>query len=533
VTSGSGRAQGPGPDDPIGPDDAPVPDDAVPTASGADPTDGAVRPEATPVRSRAARRRQALRPVEGRTVVIVAVAAALLGIGAVSALAPPSAAPSAPAPGDGTSVAPADAHASSFFCTTGAGADAGTGATTTIVLANTTNAPATGVETVVSAAGGTPVRTTVGVPAHGTGVVNPALGLPAGAFAASFAFASGGVTGTAVVGAPQGWSTAPCVTQVSSQWDFAGGSTSTGLLDLSLYNPTAAPAVVDVTFLTASGTVLDPQSYQGVAVGAGQVVVETLGTYVQDQSVVATLVQATSGAVVASELDQMVVPGGSGLALLTGTPGPSATWRFAQTTALPGGSVTLAIANPGTTPVTATVTASLPGATVLPHQVSVPARTVLPYAVSAVAGWPLGTTYALTVAASGPVVVGRTVIAPAGGTAPQGGIAGGTTATASTWLVVGPGQPGLPAVPGATIASVAVVNPGSSAVTVTVRQLRSGATLVTARVPAGGLAVFPTKQVGGLDPLVVSGSGPIGVEMDGYPAGAPGVVASTGFVLAP
>jgi len=501
-------------------------------ASGGGAPGGVVRLEPTEVRSPAARRRQALRPVEGRTVALVAVAAALLGIGAVSALAPPPAAPPAPATGDGTSVAPADARSSSFFCSTGTGADAGAGAVTTVVLANSTTAPATGIETVVSAGGGAPVRTAVVVPAGGTDVAHPARGLPAGAYAATFAFASGGVTGTAVVDGPQGWSTAPCVTQVSSTWDFAGGSTATGLLDLSLYNPTAAPAVVDVTFLTASGAVLDPQTYQGVAVGAGQVVVETLGAYVQDQSVVATLVQAASGAVVASELDQMAVPGGSGLALLTGTPGPSATWRFAQTTAVPGGTVTLAIANPGSSPVSATVTAALPGASVLPHQVTVPARTVLPYAVSAVAGWPLGTTYALTVAASGPVVVGRTVVAPAGGAAPRAGIAGGSTALASTWLVVGPGAPGLPAVPGVSMTGVAVVNPGSSPVMVTVRLLDGGATLVTAQVPAGESVVFNPKQVGRLGPLVVSGSGPIGVEMDAGPVGAPGVVASTGFVLA-
>jgi hypothetical protein len=519
-------ANGPG-DDPGTAADAPVP--------GSDGTDDATAPvrlEPTRAGSRVARRRTVLRPVPGRTAALVTVAAVLLGVGAISALAPPPAPAAAPSAGDGAMVAPVAAHASSFFCATGVGTDAGAGATATIVLTNTTAAAVTGVETAVSTAGGNPVRTPVVVPAHGTGVVDPTRGLPAGGSAATFAFAAGGVTGTSVVSGPRGWSTAPCVTQVSPQWDFAGGSTSTGLLDLSLYNPTAAPAVVDVTFLTASGTVLDPQAYQGVSVGPGQVVVETLGAYVQDQSVVATLVQATSGALVASELDQMVVPGGSGLALLTGTPGPAATWRFAQTMAVPGGSVTLAIANPGTSPVTATVTAGLSGASVLPHQVAVPPRTVVPYAVSAVAGWPLGTAYALTVAATGPVVVGRTVVAPPGGTAPRAGIACGTTATATGWLVVGPGEPGLPAVPGGTIASVAVANPGRSAVTVTIRQLHSGATLVTSQVAAGGLAVFPAKQVGRLDPLVVSASAPVSVEMDGYPAGAPGVVSSTGLVLA-
>ncbi len=522
---------GRGPTDGLDPDESEGEDGEAVTAHGLDAADGPVRLEPTNALSRVARRRQALRPVPGRTAAVMTVAAVLLGVGAVSAWAPPPAAPSAPSSGDGASVAPVHAHASSFFCTTGAGADAGSGATSTIVLTNTTAAPAVGVETAVAAAGGTPVRTGVVLPAHGTGVVNPAAGLPAGGSAATFAFAAGGVTGTAVVSGAQGWSTAPCVTQVSSQWDFAGGSTANGLLDLSLYNPTAAPAVVDVTFLTAGGTVLDPQSYQGVSVGAGQVEIETLGAYVQSQSVVATLVQATSGAVVASELDRMAVPAGSGLALVTGTTGPSTTWRFAQTTAVPGGTVTLALANPGGTPVIAEVTASLPGATVLPHRVSVPARTVVPYAVSSIAGWPLGSPYALTVTASGPVIVGRTVVAPPGGAGPHAGIAHGTTGTASSWLVVGPGEQGLPSTAGGTIASVAVANPGSSSVSVAIRQLQGGALVATARVSAGGVAVFGPKQVGGLQPLLVTASGPVGVEMDAGPAAAPGVVSSTGFAL--
>ena len=289
--------------------------------------------------------------------------------------------------------------------------------------------------------------------------------------------------------------------------------------------------MVDVTFLTSGGTVLDPQAYQGIAVGPQQVVVEALGSYVQNQTVVATLVQATSGALVATELDQLAVSTGSGLALLDGTPGPAATWRFAQTTAVSGGTVTLAVANPGTAPVTVQVTAGLPGATVLPHQLTVPARTVVPYAVSSIAGWPLGSPYSLTVSATGPIVVGRTVAGPAAGGPPQAGIVGGASGTSSSWLVVGPGQPGAPAVPGGSIASLAVADPGPSPVDVSVTPLAGGRPVATARVPSGGVAVFGPKLVGGLEPLVVTASGPVTVEMDGAPTAAPGVVSSHGFAL--
>ena len=510
------------------PGDASAPDgpDPVPDPSG-DP----VRLEPTEVRSRVARRRESLRPVRGRTAAVVGVAVVVLGVGLVSALAPTPAAPSMPTASDGVSVAPVDARTSSFFCTTGAGVDAGSGGSYTVVLTNTTAVAATGVETSVAASGGNPVQVPVAVPADGSALVGRPAGLPAGASATTFAFTGGGVTGTAVVASPHGWSTAPCATQVSAQWDFAGGSTSSGLLDLSLYDPTAAPTVVDVSFLTAGGTVIEPQAYQGLSLSPGQVAVEGLGAYVQQQPVVATLVQATSGALVATELDQLASSSGSGLALLAGTPGQSDTWRFAQTTVVAGGRVVLDIANPGDGPVTADVSAALAGATVVPHQLTVPGRTVLPFALSSVAGWPLGTPYALTVSASGPVIVGRSVLAPSGAAAPQAGVVGGTSTLATTWLVVGPGVPGHPSVAGATVTHVAVENPGTGPVDVTVRRLEGGAAVATTTVPAGGMVLFGHGVVVGLQPLVVTATGPVALLADGAPTGAPGVVSWSGFAL--
>ena len=58
-----------------------------------------------------------------------------------------------------------------------------------------------------------------------------------------------------VVPGANGWSTAPCASRIASQWAFAGGSTTTGnTLTLSLYNPTATEAVVNVSFLTGQGS---------------------------------------------------------------------------------------------------------------------------------------------------------------------------------------------------------------------------------------------------------------------------------------
>ena len=510
-------------------------DDRVPMAVVGEPSDpsgdGPGGPATGTTGPRVARRRPSQRPVAGRTAALIAVVVVLVGVGLVSLAAPPPSAPSAPSAGDGAVVAPVDAQVGSFFCTTGSGIDAGAGALTTVVLTNTTRTPVHGVAATVGQLSATPVLTDVVVPARGSVAMTPPTGSTTTAAATTFSFPRGGITGTAVIAGPQGWSTAPCTSQVAGQWDFAGGATATGLLDLSLYNPTAAASVVDVTFLTASGTVLEPQAYQGLALVPGQLVVEALGAYVQNQAVVATLVQATSGALVATELDDMVVPSGSGLALLSGSPGPGTTWRFAQTTAVNGGSVTLAVANPGSAPVTAAISVGLPGASVEPHQLSVPGNSVATFTPSATAGWPLGSPYSLTVSASGPVIVGRTVVAPTGAAAPQGGIATGTTSLARYWLVVGPGVPGSPVVAGGAIRTLAVADPGPTPVAVTVSPLGGGAPVVTMRVPAGGVIVPGQNQVGGLRPLMVSASGPVTVEADESPTGAPGIVSFAGFPI--
>ena len=457
----------------------------------------------------------------------------LVGVGIVSLVAPPPApVPAVPA-GDGVQVAPADASLSSLFCTSGAGADAGLGATGTVVLANTRPVAVHGVMVTVAAFSTAPVQRAVTVPALGTVDVTPATGLPAGATATTFSFVGGGVTGTMVVSGPTGWSTAPCASGVSPQWEFAGGSTNNGSLDLSLYNPTAATAVVDTSFVTTGGAVLEPQSFQGITIGPQQLVVAALGTYVQGQADVTTLVQASSGSVVATELDRISAPNGGGLALVAGTPSSADTWRFAQTTAVQGGNVTLVVGNPGASEVTANVTVGLSGATVTPRVLDIPANTVATLAVSSVAGWPLGSPYSITVSAASPIVVGRTVGSPTAAVAPQAGLTGGTTSASASWLVVGPGSPGNPLVANAGIRSLAVADPGSAPVSVTVLPLAGGRPVAMARVSGGGLVVFGSAAVGGLRPLMVEATGPVVVEADEGPTGAPGVVSASGFPVAP
>ncbi len=429
------------------------------------------------------------RPVAGRTVVVaVAVIVVVVVVGGlVDTIVPAS--PVAPPVLDATGVPVADAMAASWFCT-GATAGVGQAADTTFVLNNTAPSPAVGVMSTVESQGsgtGTPIAPTVRdvtVPGGGSLTVAPP---GTGWQATTFSFSAGGVGVSQVVAGPDGWGTAPCASATSASWYFAGGGTSAGAsLNLSLYNPGTAAAIVDAQFETTSGQVV-PQAYQGVTVPAGQVVVENVGTFVQNAGVIGTIVSTETGTVVAAELDHWTAGGASGLSLRPGSPETSAVWQFAQSTGVAGGHVVFDVLNPSSSDVTVSLVVRLGLATVEPTSLNVPAGTIGSLDTATAPRFPVGTPYALTVTAAGGagVVVGRTVTAPPGASAPQVGAASGTTALSEKWLVPGPGVPGAPGVADAHARSLAVYNPGTSPVAVT----------VTAPAPMGGPVV---ARAGGL-----------------------------------
>jgi hypothetical protein len=476
-------------------------------------------------------RHSASRQVRGRWAALVAVAVTVAVVAGVDAALPVS--PAAPSVGstDGVPVAAAGSYSSSAFCAGGTG----TAAATTIYLTNTTARPVSGVMTSTAAPGGSGAAPTthraLSVPALGSAAVNPAGGLPAGSNASMFTFAGGGVAVSQVVSGPGGWSTAPCATQTSSQWAFAGGSTAGGnLLTLSLLNPAPTEAVVNITFLTDAG-VVDPQAYQGLTVPPGQLVTENVGDFVQDANNVATLVTAQSGDLVSTEFQQWSPGGTGGLSLRLGSPALATIWQFAQTTAMTGATVDFYLANPGNAPATATITFGLSSGSVEPLHPVVAPRSVAVVVTSAIPGLPHQVPYAVMVDASQPIAVGRSVLAPGGSTAPVWGSSPGTVTTTGLWVVPGPGVPSAPGSAGATVHSLAVANPGTAPVRVRITRLGDRLPFTTLAVVPGGLSVLGANQVGGLATYLVSSSGPVNVEEDSAPTGAPGVVSSTGFPL--
>ena len=260
---------------------------------------------------------------------------------------------------------------------------------------------------------------------------------------------------------------------------------------------------------------------------------ENVGDYVLNASDIATFVTAQAGGLVSTEFQQVSSGATGGVSLRLGSPDLSTTWLLAQTTVLLHSTVDLTLANPGPAPASVTVVVGLASGSVVPHRVVVPPASVVDFSASSTPGLPQQTPYSITLTSSAPIAVGRSVEAPPGSGPPVWGSSSATVTAATDWLVPGPGTPGTPGTPGATVSSLAVANPGGSPAQVVVATLGGTRALAMFTVAPGAVMVLGAKQVGGLAVLTVSSSQPVDVEEDSAPAGAPGVVSSTGFPLDP
>jgi len=476
------------------------------------------------------------RPV-ARLPVVVAVVAALLVGGLVDRLAAQPAAP-AGVPAGPAAAAPADAESSSWYCA--GGTSAAGGAPATVFLANAGPAPVSGTFSVVDDAGAT-TSVVVTVPAHGELAEQPA-GLSSGNYlAARVDLDGGGVAVSESVGASGGWAEAPCASATGTSWYFTSASTRHALDYLSLYNPAMTAAVVDLTFVTASGAT-SPQPYQGLVVAPGSLVVLGVNNYVQDVSGVATLVQAQSGRIVAAQLVQSFAGGVSGVSLQSGAASPDPSWTFPRSADVAGGRTEFDVLNPTTAPERVSVAFRLPSGPVAPLTASVPALSTWVVPASTLPRLPPGTDYATTVTSTGGpgVVVGRVVVGPPTGVVPQWGavtgLVGVAGAASKAWLLTAPVAGGGEATSGVAPLGLGIENPIGAPVVVEVEALTGGPRGV-APVPGGSFTLAPhgftvvASSLPVADPLLVTGTGPLAVMEDLVPAALAGVVSLPALAL--
>jgi hypothetical protein len=456
----------------------------------------------------------------------------------------------APVPVAVVAAAPAGSESSSWYCTgsTGTPGSAGLG---TVLVTNTTDRarPAT-----ISVTDGSATKaTSVDLGAFSEQAFTPSSLLQGPWLASRVDVAGGGVVVTQVVQGPTGWASSPCSSTTVPSWYFASGSTATGsAMTVVVFNPASTPAVVDLTFYTAKGS-LQPQPDEGIVVAPGGLVAVDVGAYLQDQSNVSTLVRAQSGRIVASELWSSSTPGSAGLALTLGAPSPRPTWSVPLARDLaprtPGAFGQLDVFDPSAAPATVRVSIRLASGPVTPFVATVPPGSTWHLRTDGAARIPAGTDFAVSVHATRPVVVGRSVAVGSGGSAPEwgsppavaelppgfGSPSSGAPAprarTTVRWVLPAPGTPAGPAVAGASPAALSVVDLSDRTIDVRVAALADGRQRDLG--PSSHLRVLPGQSVSvpattlapvQLDPLVVVTTGSAGLSEELAPSGGTGVV---------
>jgi hypothetical protein len=471
-------------------------------------------------------RRAALIAVLAAALVGTGVADRLVGRGAPATVRPPDAL------ADLHSAPRAGTESSAWYCAGGTGAQGG--APATIAVTNASGRPATATVTAV------PAQTGQGAPpAPWAGAHTTALRVPAYAEVTVPATALGGSTGVAAavvvdgggvavaegVSSPLGWSMAPCASTTSPDWYFAHGATSQGGgLTLSLFNPGATDATVDVSLVVPGAGVLEPAAYQGIGVAPGSLVTENVGDHAPQDAVIATEVSTLAGSVVASEVESVGTPGAGGLSLTLGTPSPAATWVFAQNTDVTGGTVAFHVFNPSAQPAVVSVALGLPqGAAAEPFTLTVPSQSVSTLVAENETRIPSDVPYAVSFTSRGAdVVVSRQVTGPPAAPAPLEGDAPGLPGGLRRWLVSSVVPPGTGAW------SLGVVDMGTRPTEV--RVLTPKGTAFAGRstwLVRPGTPLFIGPGLGapyGTAPFEVEAQQPVAVELDGVPVGAPGAV---------
>jgi len=458
--------------------------------------------------------------------------AVFVGIAVVDRVATRSAASVLGAPDQALAtvrVAPPGVESAAWYCAGGTSSAAG--ASPTLLLANTAERPVSATIDAV-AVGSSGSSATVTVPAHGSAKFTPSSLSGGTDLAATVQLDGGGVGVWEEVYGPAGWSVAPCASAAATQWYFAHGSTATGdSLGLALYNPGETVAVVDISLSTSTEGTVAPAAYQGIDLPAHALVVENVGDHVQNDPAVAMSAVALSGSFVAYERQTTGQSAGGGMSLLLGTPTAATVAAFAQSTDVAGGSVTFDVFDPGAHPATVSAVVGLDHGSTAPFSLTVPAGATAALATAGQTRVPSDTPFSMVFSSSTGIVVGRAVGGPSGSAAPQVGITGATWAGARRWVV-----PEVPA-PGSGAWYLAVADLARGPVTLRVLAATSSGFSAVSGVPgrlSPGQPVFVGPKPGapiGAVPLEIEASGPVAVQLDVQPAGAPGVVVIPALAL--
>ena len=377
--------------------------------------------------------------------------------------------------------------------------------------------------------------TPVAVGAESEAVLPLATNGPAGFAAVSLETDRGGIAvaesiaGTSIAGGVVELSS-PCSLATGARGYLPAGSTYGGSnVRVSLYDPDATPATVNVSISTGTA-IASPPAFQGVVVPALGIVVLNLHRWVFEQSSLAVTVTALSGDIVVgaleltsetvklasrsargNEIREVFVTGSS---LLVGPDDGRGRWSFASMQSKRGVASTYSVYNPSAKPVTVSV--APPGRAGIAAALSevVPAGGIVDFATPVTGKSGLGTAAVVISAQKGmPIVVARLTTRYQTRVLEAIDVTPGTAGPHEEWLL--PGGLVTPRVDDV----VTLDDPGTKGATVTLFELSRGqagpARLDVVSLVAGSEMDFNVGSVLRPAPsfaLVVSADVPILVE---------------------
>ncbi len=373
-----------------------------------------------------------------------------------------------------------DAESTAVYCT-GLSA-AGGGAAGVVSFLNTQPHARTLSVTVVSDTGRRVTRRLT-VAAASTARVAPSSWLGGHSYGLEAVVDGGGVVAEEVGAGAS--ALAPCVAGGVTSWYASGFDTKVGSSAvLSFFNPTATPAVIDVTTYSSTGYAA-PAPFQGFAVGPHDQVEINLGAQVVNTDNVGVGVSVVRGAVAVLGVQRS----GAVTSFMTGSASPSTLAWFPQVTTAAAARAEIRLTNPSSQPADVTVAVSLGSFHVVPRTVTVAARatglvTITPNPAIPAAGFA-----SLRVHSSQPVVAA---------------LATGSAAGLSLSAPIGPRREFLVSdFSGRGFATATLTNVGARPLAVALRTLAtpgSTATTTSATVP-GGATVALRTLFAGLGPL--------------------------------
>jgi hypothetical protein len=197
---------------------------------------------------------------------------------------------------------------------------------------------------------------------------DPSVGIGGDYFGVGAQVSGGGVVGVEV--SKDHASEAPCISTGVTNWFASGFDTTVGSSAvLSVYNPTATPAVFNVSTFSASGYVA-PAKFQGYAVGPHSQAEINLGTAIVDLQNIGVHVRVLRGALDIVGLQQS----GPTASINPGVSAPSTSAIFPLVTTANNAVAQIRFANPGPRSINVTLAVALP-----PYHVPNQTLTLAPY----------------------------------------------------------------------------------------------------------------------------------------------------------